>query len=63
MTTQQYIEQHKGRFLDELIELLKIPSVSADPKYTADVARTADKVAEFLLKAPGLRYTLPKVIL
>ncbi|MGB3528816.1 MAG: M20/M25/M40 family metallo-hydrolase, partial [Saprospiraceae bacterium] len=55
MTTQQYIEQHKGRFLDELIELLKIPSVSADPKYTADVARTADKVAEFLLKAGATR--------
>lgn len=41
--------------MDELIELLKIPSVSADPKYTADVARTADKVAEFLLKAGATR--------
>lgn len=29
---QQYIETHKERFLNELLELLRIPSVSADPK-------------------------------
>ena len=27
-----YIQENKDRFIDELIELLKIPSISADPK-------------------------------
>ncbi|WP_068599058.1 dipeptidase [Vaginella massiliensis] len=49
--TQQFIQENKQRFLDELIELLKIPSISADPAYTQDVLDTAEKVAEFLRKA------------
>ena len=28
-----YIQQHKQRFIDELVELLKIPSISADTAY------------------------------
>ena len=47
-----YIEANKDRFLNELLDLLKIPSVSADSKFTADVARTAEFVAE-RLKAAG----------
>lgn len=47
----QYIQENKQRFLDELFELLRIPSVSADPKYNDDVARCADSVAEHLKKA------------
>lgn len=50
-TQTNYIQQHKDRFLSELFELLRIPSVSADPKYAADVARTADAVKASLLKA------------
>lgn len=50
--TQKFINEHKQRFLDELLELLKIPSVSADPAFNQDVLNTADKVAEFL-KAAG----------
>lgn len=46
-----YIETNKDRLLDELLALLRIPSVSADPKYKADVARTAEAVAESLRKA------------
>ncbi len=38
----RYIETNRGRFLDELTELLRIPSISADPAYGKDVARTAE---------------------
>ncbi|MFD2163740.1 dipeptidase [Paradesertivirga mongoliensis] len=49
---KKYIEENKQRFLDELFELLRFPSVSADPKYKDDVLKTADYVAE-KLKAAG----------
>ena len=39
---KKYIDTHKEQFLNELIELLKIPSVSADPKYKKDVADAAE---------------------
>jgi len=38
----QYIESNKQRFLDELIELLKIPSISADSAYKGDVRKMAE---------------------
>ncbi len=41
---QKYITENKQRFLDELIELLKIPSVSADSAFSQDVLDTADAV-------------------
>ena len=46
-----YIQENKDRFIDELIELLKIPSISADPKYKQEVLNCADSVADFLTKA------------
>ncbi len=46
-----YITQHKERFLNELIELLKIPSISADPAFSKDVLNTADAVKTALEKA------------
>lgn len=46
-----YIEQHQQRFLDELFELLRIPSVSADKKFKDDVKRAADFVKEKLMEA------------
>jgi acetylornithine deacetylase/succinyl-diaminopimelate desuccinylase-like protein len=46
-----YLSQNKQRFLDELLDLLRIPSVSADSKYKADVARCAEAVKESLVKA------------
>jgi acetylornithine deacetylase/succinyl-diaminopimelate desuccinylase-like protein len=46
-----YIDSNKDRFVSELLELLRIPSVSADPKYKADVLRTADAVADKLRAA------------
>ncbi len=46
--TQAYIQNNKERFLNELIELLKIPTISADSAYASEVIRGAEKVAEFL---------------
>ena len=46
-----YQNQNKDRFLEELLDLLRIPSVSADSKYKDDVKRCADAVKEHLLKA------------
>jgi acetylornithine deacetylase/succinyl-diaminopimelate desuccinylase-like protein len=50
-TIQTYIQENKTRFLDELISLLKIPSVSADKAYKQEVLNTADFVLESLKKA------------
>lgn len=46
-----YIQTNKEQLLNELLEILRIPSVSADPKYKGDVARMAEAVAESLRKA------------
>ena len=48
---QSYIKDHKDRFLNELIDLLKIPSVSADPAFKDHVFKTADVIKDSLLKA------------
>ncbi len=48
---QTYIEQHRQRFLDELIAWLRIPSVSADSRHTSDVRRAAIYLKEKLAEA------------
>jgi acetylornithine deacetylase/succinyl-diaminopimelate desuccinylase-like protein len=48
---KNYIEKNRQRFINELIELLKLPSVSADPAFNQDVLNTADAVKESLEKA------------
>ena len=48
---KNYIQQHKDRFLSELLELLRIPSVSADSKYKADVRLAAEFICEKLKSA------------
>ena len=51
---KNYVQKNKERFVNELIDLLKIPSVSADSAYSQDVLNTADKVKDFLEKACNL---------
>ena len=41
---KEYIEQNKDRFLNELFDLLRIPSISADKDFASDV----NKAAEFI---------------
>ena len=48
---KNYIEENRERFLNELFELLRFPSVSADPKYKLNVLETADFVAQKLKEA------------
>lgn len=48
---KDYIHQNKERFLNELIELLRIPSISADSKYKSDVQKAAEYVKDKLIAA------------
>lgn len=45
---KDYVEANQQRFLDELFELLRFPSVSADPAYKGDVRNAAEYVAQKL---------------
>ncbi len=47
-TIQDYINQNKDRFISELMDLLRIPSVSADSKYKADVVRASEFIKKSL---------------
>ncbi|MEX2336269.1 MAG: dipeptidase [Fulvivirga sp.] len=51
MNSHEYIKNNKQKFLDELFELLRLPSVSADSKFKEDVLRTADFVKNSLESA------------
>ncbi|MEQ9424448.1 MAG: dipeptidase [Cyclobacteriaceae bacterium] len=51
MSALTHFKENKDRFLDELIDLLKIPSVSADSKYKADVASAAEYIKTKLEQA------------
>lgn len=46
-----YIEQHKDRFLEELFELIRIPSISAEAEHKDDMLRCAEKWRSLLLEA------------
>jgi acetylornithine deacetylase/succinyl-diaminopimelate desuccinylase-like protein len=50
-TITNYIGSNKDRMLNELLELLRIPSISADTKYKDDVLRTAEAVKTRLIEA------------
>ncbi|MEP6738686.1 MAG: dipeptidase [Chryseolinea sp.] len=39
---KQYIESNRDRFIDELFQWLRIPSISADSKYKGDVRKAAE---------------------
>ncbi|PHR46343.1 MAG: peptidase dimerization domain protein [Fluviicola sp.] len=49
--TQNFIKKHDKRFLEELFDLLRIPSVSADPAHKGDVKKAALSVANSMTEA------------
>jgi acetylornithine deacetylase/succinyl-diaminopimelate desuccinylase-like protein len=50
-TIQSYISNNKNRFINELMDLLKIPSISADSAYKNEVLKTAEVIKTSLEKA------------
>ncbi|TXG83893.1 MAG: dipeptidase [Thermomicrobiales bacterium] len=48
---KDYLDAHAQQYDAELFELLRIPSVSTDPKHAADTRRTAEWVADRARKA------------
>ncbi|HEY8414736.1 MAG TPA: peptidase M20, partial [Thermaerobacter sp.] len=50
---QQYLQDNRSRFLDDYLDLLRIPSISALPEHAEDVRRAAQWVAR-RLEAAGL---------
>ncbi len=48
---KDYIESHREEFINELIELLKIPSVSADKQYRDHVFRAAEFIKDRIIEA------------
>ena len=48
---KKYIEDHKDRFLEELFELIRIPSISSLSEAKGDMTKTAEHIKQALLKA------------
>jgi acetylornithine deacetylase/succinyl-diaminopimelate desuccinylase-like protein len=50
-SAEAYLEQHRKRILEQLLDFLRIPSVSTDPERRADVQAGADWVCDRLKEA------------
>jgi len=48
---KEYQEKNKDRFLNEMLDLLKVPSVSAKSEHKPDMKKTAELVKQRLLEA------------
>ncbi len=55
---KEYQQQHKDRFLEELVELLRIPSVSAKSEHKEDMLRCAELVKQRLSEAGATTVTI-----
>jgi acetylornithine deacetylase/succinyl-diaminopimelate desuccinylase-like protein len=49
--TEQFVEEHRERLLEELKEFIRIPSISTDPEHKQDVQRAAEFAAAKLRDA------------
>jgi acetylornithine deacetylase/succinyl-diaminopimelate desuccinylase-like protein len=54
-TVAEFVHQQEPRLLDELLDFLRIPSISTNPDHKADVIRAAEWVAASLRRA-GLEH-------
>ena len=54
-TWKTYQENNKQRFLDELMALLRVPSISSDSTHQADMLTCAEAVRKSLLDAGAAR--------
>ena len=50
-TVDDFVKRNETRFLDELLEFIRIPSISTLPEHRQDVARAAQFVADALRRA------------
>jgi acetylornithine deacetylase/succinyl-diaminopimelate desuccinylase-like protein len=48
---QTYLNSNKERFLNELLDLLKIPSISARAEHKPDMDKTAEAIKQRLIEA------------
>lgn len=51
MTVKEYIQEHEEGFLQDLFELLRIPSISSKSEHKPDMIRTAEHWRDYLLKS------------
>ncbi|MFV0290420.1 MAG: dipeptidase [Mangrovibacterium sp.] len=51
ISIEQYIEENKERFLNELFELIRIPSISSKSEHKADMHKAADYWKQLLISA------------
>lgn len=51
MNWQRYLDENQNRFLDELTEFLRIPSISSLPEHAGDVQQAAEWVAARMERA------------
>ena len=53
-----YVKKEKSKIIEELTELLRIPSISADSAYTKDVRKCAEFIQKSLTKAGADRSSI-----
>ena len=62
MNRNDFISENKDRFLEELFDLLRIPSISADSAFAGDVYKCAEYIASQLEKAGADNVVLEKTV-
>ena len=60
-TWKDYQDQNKERFLNELLDLLRIPSVSAKGEHKADMIKCAEAIKKSLLDAGADTVTIYEI--
>jgi acetylornithine deacetylase/succinyl-diaminopimelate desuccinylase-like protein len=51
----QYARKHEEKFLNELFQLLRFPSIGGDPSFTKEVRQNAEWLAAHMHAIPGLQ--------